>query len=164
MAKKVLLAYATNYGSTLEVAEAITAELRKDVDVDIQPAKKVRALKDYQAVILGAPLYMFRWHKDTLRFLTRFSSSLKNMPVAVFALGPTFKGDEDEFKEARGQLDNELEKFRWFKPVAVEVFGGKVAPEELRFPFKLFFRQVPAADFRDWKAIQSWARGLVKKL
>jgi menaquinone-dependent protoporphyrinogen oxidase len=56
---------------------------------------------------MGAPLYMFRWHKDAKSFLARHRQALTARPAAVFALGP-FHVDEKEFQDARGQLDKEL--------------------------------------------------------
>ena len=57
MSASVLVAYATRYGSTQEVAEAVAATLReRGLEVDIQPMREVRALDQYRAVVLGAPL------------------------------------------------------------------------------------------------------------
>lgn len=161
MANSVLVAYATKSGSTAEVAEAVADALRKGGhQVDLQPAGKVRNLEGYDAVVLGAPLYMFHWHKDARRFLTRFRKTLESMKIAVFALGPSFNGDEAEFKGAREQLDKDLADYAWLKPAAIEVFGGKFVPEESKMPFKMFMKDVQGGDFRDWKAIESWAKSL----
>lgn len=63
MSESVLVAYATRYGSTQEVAEAVAATLReRGLEVDIQPMRKVRALAGYSAVVLGAPLYTIVSH------------------------------------------------------------------------------------------------------
>ena len=49
MKNKILVAYASKYGSTQEVAEAIVATLREEgFKVDIQPMKKCEALKSTQ--------------------------------------------------------------------------------------------------------------------
>jgi len=89
MSARILVAYTTRNGSTQEVAEAVATTLREHgLEVDIQPMRQVRTLADYQAVVLGAPLYMFRWHKDALRFLSRHREALTERPVAIFALGP----------------------------------------------------------------------------
>ena len=81
--------------------------------------------------------------------------------MAVFALGP-FHEDVKEFQEAHGQLDKELLNFPWFAPVAIEIFGGKFDPEQLRFPMNLIpaLKRMPASDVRDWTAIRAWASGL----
>jgi menaquinone-dependent protoporphyrinogen oxidase len=166
MPTSVLVAYATRYGSTQEVAEAIAEAMREGgLAVDIRPAREVRSLEGYGAVVLGAPLYMFRWHKDTLRFLSRYRQALSGRPVAIFALGPTHDPyDEKEWQDSRAQLDKELAKFPWLTPVALEVFGGKYDPAKLRFPISLFAGQVPASDVRDWTAIRAWASDLVAKV
>ena len=71
MSASILVAYATRYGSTQEVAEAVAETLRdRGLEVDIGPMRDVRALDQYHAVVLGAPLYMFHWHKDALHFLS----------------------------------------------------------------------------------------------
>ena len=163
MSNTVLLAYATKYGSTREIAEAMAAALEaQKIHVDLQPAAKVRSLESCQAVVLGAPLYMFKWHKDALRFLKKNKKALMQMPVAVFAVGPSFKGDEEEFKGAWEQFDKALAGFPWLEPAAKEVFGGKFDPADLSFPFSATLKEVPAADLRDWDAISKWAEGLVK--
>jgi menaquinone-dependent protoporphyrinogen oxidase len=144
------------------VAEAIAATLReRGLEVDIQPTREVRTLDQYREVVLGAPLYMFHWHKDALHFLARHRETLTQRQVAVFALGP-FHAEEKEFQEARGQLDKELAKFPWLTPGAIEIFGGKFDPEKLTFPHNLLpaLKNMPASDVRDWTAIRAWASDL----
>jgi menaquinone-dependent protoporphyrinogen oxidase len=162
----VLVGYATRYGSTQEVAEAVAATLREcGLAVDIQPMRQVRTLAEYSAVVLGASLYMFRWHKDARRFLSRHRKALTERPVAVFALGPTHEPyDEQEWQDSRAQLDKELAKYPWFTPVALEMFGGKYDPTKLRFPLNLLAGKEPASDIRDWTAIRAWASDLAAKL
>jgi menaquinone-dependent protoporphyrinogen oxidase len=166
MSASILVGYATLYGSTLEVAESIAETLRnKGHQVDLQPARKINSLDGYQAIILGAPLYMFRWHKDARRFLAQHQKVLARLPVAIFALGPFHKKD-DELQSAREQLDKELAKFSWLAPVAVEVFVGKFDPGALRFPYSLIgpLKKMPASDERDWAIIGSWANSLSDRL
>ena len=166
MSASILVAYATKYGSTQEVANAVAMTLREHgQEVDVQPARAVRTLTGNSAVVLGAPLYMFRWHKDALHFLSRHRKALMERPVGIFALGP-FHDEEKERQEARAQLDKELAKFPWLSPVAVEIFGGKYDPTKLRFPLNLFpaLKQMAASDIRDWTAIRRWASDLIAKL
>lgn len=160
----VLVAYASTHGSTQEVAEAVAAVLRdQGLTVDLQPARNVRTLEGYRAVVLGAPLYMFHLHKDALRFLTRHQNALTGgLAVAIFAGGTIETDDQNERREVRAQLDRELAKFPWLAPAAIEIIGGRFNPAKLSFPWNLLpaLKQKPACDFRDWTAIRSWANGL----
>lgn len=156
MATTVLVTYATKYGSTREVAEAIAATLCEDgLRVEILPAREVRSLEGYNEVVLGAALYMGRWHKDARRFLKRHRSALVHLPVAIFALGPLSAG-EKEWQGSRAQLDRALAQAPWLTPTAVELFGGVINQAELHY----LFNHMPAGDARDWTAIRAWASGL----
>ena len=162
MASSVLVGYATQYGSTQEVAEAIAATLREGgLAVDVRPLREVRDLAAYSAVVLGAPLMTGRFHKDAERFLSRHREALTERPVAVFALGPIHDPhDDEEWKSSRAQLDKELAKFPWLAPAALELFGGKFDPTKLRFPLNRLAGKEPASDARDWTAIRAWAAAL----
>ena len=166
MSDSILVAYATRYGSTQEVAEAVAETLRDNgLEVEVQPMREVRTLEGYGAVVVGAALYMYRWHKDARRFLSRHRKALVELPVAIFALGPVKDPyDEEEWRNSRDQLDKELAKHTWLKPVDVEILGGRFDPELLRFPLNLFAGSDPASDIRDWTAIRAWAGDLAAKL
>jgi menaquinone-dependent protoporphyrinogen oxidase len=165
---KILVAFASTHGSTQEVAEAVALTLRSQgIAVYLQPARNVRSLEGYSAVILGAPLYMFHLHKDAQRFLSKYRKIIRiGLPVAIFAGGPFGKGDEDEWQEVRKELDKELAKFPWLAPVSVEVIGGRFDPAKLCFPWNLIpaLKQLPANDLRDWDGIHAWAASLGLKL
>lgn len=167
MSSSVLVAYATRYGSTEEVAKFVTETLRKrGLTVDNRLLKDVSSLGEYSAVVLGAPLFMLRWHKDALNFLARHRKALEQHPVAVFALGPVHEPhDEEEWQSSHAQLDKELAKFPWFKPIALQMFGGKYDPAKLRFPINVLAgKETPTTDIRDWEAIRGWAQILARKL
>jgi menaquinone-dependent protoporphyrinogen oxidase len=162
MSMKFLVGFATRYGSTQQVAEAIASTLREEgVDAELRPLREVRTVTDYKAVIIGAPLQMYRWHKDALSFLSRHRQAVAALPVAVFALGPVQDPHNDkEWEDSRSQLDKELAKLPWFKPAVVQIFGGRFDPALLKFPLNKFAGSAPASDIRDWEAIRAWAQDL----
>ena len=167
MSTLILVTYASSYGSTQEVAADIATTLRaQGIEVNLHPIREVRTLAGYSAVVLGAPLYMFHWHKDARHFLARFQRDLTSgLPIAIFAGGPIGDSDEKAWQEIRGNLDQELAKFPWLTPVSVQLIGGKFDPAKLRLPYSLLpaLRKMPASDLRDWPAIRAWASALPEK-
>lgn len=162
MSGSILVGYATRSGSTKEIAEVIAETLRAGgAATDVKPLKEVRSLEGYRSVVMGAPLYMFHWHKDAFSFLSRHRAALEKLPVATFALGPT-KDDEKDWQEVRKQISGELAKVSWLKPVSQELFGGKFDPANLRFPMTLMpaLKKMPVSDIRNWDAIRGWAKKL----
>lgn len=163
--RPVLVAYASKYGSTAEVAERVAEALSaKGIVAQAKPASEVRELSEYSAVVLGTAMFFFRLHSDAKRFLSRNKAALRGVPVAVFALGP-FHDTPEEIADARRPLDAFLVKNPWLEPVAVTVFGGRLDPERLRFPDNVpMMRALPASDARDWEKIAAWADALVPLL
>ena len=160
--RSILLAYATRYGSTQEVAETITAALRQvGLEVDIQPMREVKRLDNYDAVVLGAAIYNAKWHPDAHHFLSQHQEALSQRLVVIFALGPLSTSDAAR-RNSRRQLDSELAKYPWLKPVAVEIFAGKYDPSKPGLGF--FDRLLPARDHRNWDAIRAWANALPVQL
>lgn len=166
MPVKVLVAYATFYGSTKEVAEVVTGVLRDaGFDTDLLAAKDVRGLAGYAAVVLGAPLAMHKLHKDALGFLSRHRKALDGIPLALFVLGPVHvPHDDSEWEDSRVQLAEQLARLGWLKPITAEVLGGKFDPALLRWPLNKMAGSEPASDIRDWDAIRAWATDVARLL
>ena len=157
-AKSILLAYASRFGSTQEVAETIADTLREaGLEVDLQPMQVVKSLDRYSAVVLGAAIYKAKWNADAHQFVMQHQDALTQLPVSIFTLGP-LSSSEAAKRNSRRQLDSELAKYPWLKPVALEIFAGKYDPSKPGLNF--FEKFLPARDYRDWDAIRAWATGL----
>src|SRR6266545_5787465 len=79
---EILIAYATKHGSTHEVAETVAARLTEaGVVTHTAPAARVASLDAFDAVVLGAPLYMGRLHGDARTFLRRFRARARRQAV-----------------------------------------------------------------------------------
>jgi menaquinone-dependent protoporphyrinogen oxidase len=108
---------------------------------------------------------MYRWHKQARKFLKKHRQALEERPVVVFALGPVHDPhDEEEWQDSWRQLRKELANYPWFRPLAIEMFGGKFDPDALRFPMKQLAGSAPATDIRDWDAIREWARDVAGRI
>ena len=163
IAGRVLVAYATRYGSTAEVAEAVGARLsERGLAVDVKPVKEARPDDGYDAVVFGAPFYVGNLLKDAQKWLEQQRPALEKRPVAIFALGPTSAADD--LAEASKQLAKALEKLPWLHPVCAQMFVGKYDPAKVRGCDKILTK-LPASplhglgphDDRDWDAIAAWA-------
>lgn len=167
MSEKILVAYATTHGATAEIAEAVAEVFREQgIDAAVMKAREVRSLEGIKAVVLGAPLYMFRWHGDAFSFLKKHRAAIQNgLDVAVFAGGPFGEAEPKVWQEVRESLDKEIAKVPWFKPVSVLVVGGKFDPNALKFPYSVIpaMKQLPVSDLRNWEEIKAWAEGLAEK-
>ncbi len=159
MTGTILVAHASKYGSTREVAESVAATLRERLlRVEVREAGEVEQLDEYAGVVLGGGIYMGRWHRDARGFVKHFEQDLAALPVAVFALGPV-DDDPDHRAGSEKQFAAAVEKLP-FEPVSTAVFGGAIDPRKLHFPFN----HMPAADVRDWDEIRSWAIDLADRL
>ena len=160
--KSILLAYASRFGSTQEVAETIAATLREaGLEVDLQPMQEVKSLDRYDAVVLGAAIYNAKWNVVAHQFVSQYQDAITQLPIAIFTLGP-LSHSEAAKRNSRRQLDSELAKYPWLKLVAVEIFAGKYDPSKPGMGF--FDRFVPARDVRNWEAIRAWANELSAQL
>jgi len=171
MADKILVTFASRYGSTGEVACAVANELAGcGLEVEIKPLVEVRDLTPYAGIVLGAPIYFGALPKAALAFLTQQEAALRKMPLAFFVLGPLHPDAQDQ-QDARTALDGQLAKVPWLSPSATAVFGGKFDPGRLGLGHRLVaalpaspLHALPATDARDWKAIKAWAAALVPAL
>jgi menaquinone-dependent protoporphyrinogen oxidase len=152
----LLVAYATRNGSTRDVAEHVAAMLRLEgFDVACRPVGEIDDVAAAEAVVVGAPLYTGRWHRDACRFVERHREAISVRPFAVFALGPRTLEPAD-LASSRRQLERVLRKLGPPTPAVTAIFGGVLDPKQLRFPFS----RMPASDARDWDEIEAWATRL----
>jgi menaquinone-dependent protoporphyrinogen oxidase len=93
---KVLVAYATNSGSTGEVAASIAEELtRAGHSAEVKPITADLDVNGYDAVVVGAPM-IFGWAAGARAFLHRNQSVLAGKNVALFACAMRFTQVPDE--------------------------------------------------------------------
>jgi menaquinone-dependent protoporphyrinogen IX oxidase len=80
----VLVAYATNAGSTAKVAQVIGEELSQaGVQAQVLRLDQVTHLDGYDAVVVGAPMIM-GWHDAAVKFVKQHQLTLSRVPVAYF--------------------------------------------------------------------------------
>jgi menaquinone-dependent protoporphyrinogen oxidase len=165
--KTVLIAYASKYGATAGIAEKIGEVLRREgLSVQVQPARDVSDVSAYGAVVIGSGIYIGQWLKEAAKLLQDQEQTLSQRPVWLFSDGHT--GEADPSSPAQGfhfsdRLKPVTDRIR---PHDIALFGGMIDPKKISFADKLIVKAVKAqvGDFRDWTAIETWAKGIADAL
>ncbi|MFO7625085.1 MAG: flavodoxin domain-containing protein [Anaerolineales bacterium] len=167
MDQMVLVAFASKYGATAEIARQIGETLSQEgLEVKVLAADKVPDLAQYGAVVLGSAVYAGQWRKEAADFLQSNEANLKEMPVWLFSSGPTGEGDPVEamkgwcFPETLQPVADRV------GPREIAFFMGELNMDKLNLAEKLIIKamKAPTGDFRDWESISAWAKGIAGEL
>jgi menaquinone-dependent protoporphyrinogen oxidase len=163
---KILIAYASEFGTTGEVAEAIGEVLCQEGNtVETKWVNNVKDLNNYDAVIIGSAIQYDKWMSEATEFVTANQKILQQLPVAYFftclvlhKLNP--KGD----LEAKEYSDKLQALVPQVKPVSIGGFAGVLDYSNMGFFSRLILKAilykkgVKEGDYRDWDAIRAWAK------
>jgi menaquinone-dependent protoporphyrinogen oxidase len=181
---RTLIAYCTRYGATASTSEEIAKVLRDegfDVQVVNTKKEKVKDILEYELVIVGAGMQMFKWCKESEKFLNKFQMELREKKTVIFVSSGAkrvleYDGQTEEIKENWQKfLVDKVEKYS-LNPVALGMFGGVWDYNKLNFvfkktmgPFRMKLDEVgipevePGVyDTRDWDEIRNWAKDLAE--
>ena len=163
MDTRVLVAYATKYGATAEIAEKIGQVLRQaGLQTDVLPADRVSDLSPYRAVVLGSAVYIGQWQKKAATFLRANEKALAQRPVWLFSSGPTGEGDPVQLLKGWRLPQSQQVIADRIHTRDIAVFHGAVDPKKMNLIEKWMIKNVkaPLGDFRDWAAINAWAKAI----
>ncbi len=182
---KTLIAYGTRYGATATTSEEISRVLQEqghDVSVVDLKKGKVKNISDYDLVIIGSGMRMFRWVGEAEKFIKKFQKELRQKKTAIFVSSGAqalhkFDGATEEMDTAWTKyLVEKAEKYS-LQPSMMAIFGGVWDYNKMGFPFKQtmipFQEKLREAgiqesepgvyDTRDWDEIRNWARALAEQ-
>ncbi len=163
MDTQILVAYATKHGATAEIAEKVGQVLRQaGLRTDVLPAQRVDDLAPYKAVILGSAIYMGQWRKEAATFLRTNEKALTERPVWLFSSGPTGEGDPIQLLKGWRLPKAQQPVADRIHPRDIAVFGGALNPNKMNLIEKWMIKNVKASlgDFRNWDAIDAWAKAI----
>ena len=158
---KLLIAYASKYGSTAEIADVIGKELQKrQYEVEVKAVDDVGNLAGYDGFVIGSGLYAGGWIKNAADFLHTNRELLARRPVWLFSSGPTGEGDPNDIMGGWTFPEDLAEVREKINPKNIILFHGHIDPDKLNSAEKMILKSVNATvgDFRDWLVIRGWAR------
>ena len=159
--RNILIAYASRLGSTAEVAHAIADETgamaRWIGDID--------SLAGYDAVIIGSAIRYDKWLPEATDFVKTHHNTLQTMPVAMFLTCLTLSHQSPKaLQQATRYADSIAATLPHVRTANIGQFAGVLdygkMPRRSRLLARLIFTflRVPEGDYRDWQAIQAWAK------
>jgi len=90
MSDEVLVAYATRHASTRGIAAEIAEVLRAaGVKARLESIEEVGDLRAYRAAVIGCSVFGGEWMPGAHAFLAAHERQLEEMPVWLFASGPS---------------------------------------------------------------------------
>ena len=159
---KLLIVYGTKAGATAHCAEKIRQQLpdglRENADLtDIRQLNR-RKMAEYDAFVIGTPIYMGRIHGKIRRFFQRYRKRLLDKPLHLFicSLAPGAEGvtlfrqkaDPDLFEHA----------------TQVSQLGCEIHPDRMNAFYRFIIQKImetekPEVGLRD-NDIAAFARGI----
>lgn len=168
---KVLVTYASQFGSTGGVAAAIARTLCENgVAAEARLITNVTDPSAYRAVIVGAPVHSDAWMSEAVTFVETHRTLLSQLPVAYFltcmALGLT--NQPEVRQKMAGVLEKVQKQVPDVTPVDKGLFAGAVDFSKMsyfmRVMYQIFAEDDTEGDFRDWNAIRAWTDAVRPKL
>jgi menaquinone-dependent protoporphyrinogen oxidase len=171
---RVLVVYASKYGSTKGIAERIAHTLNESGhQTSLVSASAAGRLEGYDAYVIGSAAYMFSWLKEATDLVRQNAALLSTKPVWLFSSGPV----GTETKDAQGRdvvettVPKEIAELKaLIRPRDHRVFFGAFDHTQLNFGHRTVYA-LPAAkklftdgDFRDWDEIDAWAKSIAASM
>jgi menaquinone-dependent protoporphyrinogen oxidase len=162
--KKVLVTYASKYGATGEVAQAIADQFcGRGAVADVRRVDELAgadAVSGYDAVVVGSAVRMGRWLPPAVEFVERNAAALQQTPTAFFTVHMLATDDSEASREQRASYVAPAHAV--LTPQHEAFFAGEIDTAKLGLGDRLMVKLVRArtGDYRDWKGIRSWADSL----
>jgi menaquinone-dependent protoporphyrinogen oxidase len=169
---KCLVVFASRYGSTKEVAQAVADGLGADIANVLDHPE----IEPYDLVVLGSPIYSGTYLPAMQRFLRHNRAVLQEKKVAAFITAAAdmqvqvgLTGDEDERLFTQQDFADGLAHLSGGHVIATRGFGGRLVVEKLDGPDRaalewlyhyLMHKPLEGFDLLDPAAAYRWGEDL----
>lgn len=162
--KNLCIAYVTKTNTTKEIAEEIGKIAReKDWKVKILPLTAVADLREYDAVLIGAPINGMQWLPEANEFVEKHQEVLNERPTSFFLVSYLMNSGAMRWRKL---IDKSLNKAsNIVAPFSIGKFDGRVEDEFGAIPRFLFgLKKGTPLDLRNWDQIRGWANDYIDTL
>jgi menaquinone-dependent protoporphyrinogen oxidase len=165
LSKKILIVYASGFGTTQEIAMDIGKVLTEiGLDVNVLSVNDVQDVSGYDGVVLGASIRAGNLLPQALEFARKNQEALKKVPFAAFVVCLTMQRETEENRRIVLCWTNPLRDI--VEPFDIGLFAGRLILQQFPFPdplLKELMAQSKSGSL-DWDGMRSWAKGLVPVL
>ena len=169
---KILVTYASAYGSTAEVAHKIGKYFTEQGSVvEVLRSTEITNISQYDVVVVGSPIRYEHWMPEARAFVIKNQEHLSKVHVAYFfcCLALAIRTEDTESK-ARQYADKLYALSSQVRPLSIGCFAGVLdyskMPLPLRYIFKIFSAIIglKEGDYREWREIQQWTKDVAGKI
>ena len=176
---EILIAYTTNAGSTVEVAQSIADELiQRGFSITLQNISEIKDISTYDGVIVGAPM-IFGWHGLAKKFTRKFRRELAGKKCAYFCTAISLTKDatvqvlgipvyldpfsakapenaqkmtyQEKYALPENYVKPILKQTPDIQPISVALFGGKLDMGKLNIFQMIFVMAIIRAQPGDYR-------------
>jgi menaquinone-dependent protoporphyrinogen oxidase len=162
--RKLCIAYVTKTNTTKEIAEEIGKIARdKDWTVKVLPLTAVADLREYDAVLIGAPINGMQWLPEANDFVEKHRNVLSERSTSFFLVSYLMNSGAMRWRKL---IDKSLNKAsNLVQPFMIGKFDGRVEDEFGTIPRWLFgLKKGTPLDLRNWDQIRGWANDYIDQL
>jgi menaquinone-dependent protoporphyrinogen oxidase len=165
---RVLIAFASQQGSTRGIAEAIGARLRAAGHAtDVRPAAEVADPVSYDVVVLGSAIHNGSWLEEASAFARRHRGVLAERPVWLFTVGSFGSDRLWPLGAIAERQPKDIDALRQaLRPRGFRAFAGVVDWGQTPVVARTLFRAlgVRFGDARNWGDVDAWTDGIARQL
>lgn len=170
----VLVAHASEHGSTQQIAERIAARLCEQAfSAQARSVADVTAVTDYDAFVVGSAIHGGDWLPEGAAFLASNRVALAGHPVWLFSVSTIGEQSSAFPPRVARWMRNMMKVPRAVTTVEGEIrqrdhhaFAGVIMPDHWGLPARMFLRVFGGrfGDHRNWQEIDAWAMSIASDL
>lgn len=176
---RILLAWSSRYGQTGRIAARLQAALEASghavtgIDLGGEPAGV--ELADFDACVIGSPIYIGRHLRAVTRFVRRHRDWLNDRPTGLFSVSLSAADSAEQGRADARRVVNAFTAATGWTPGRVAIFGGALPYRRYNFLVRALMKRIVRKaggitdtsrnhEYTDWQAVDEFAHELAKAL